>query len=62
MWFLFTIRVQARIEQYVILANNYDNAMSELKVKPKLKPFVNEWGSRLWIVSCFTTQDEPKEI
>jgi len=43
MWFLFTIRVQARIEQYVILANNYDNAMSELKVKPKLKPFVNEW-------------------
>ena len=62
MWFLFTIRIQARIEQYVIRAEEYEYAIDQLRNLPKLKPFSNEWGSRVWIVSCYKTEDQPVEI
>ncbi len=62
MYFLFTLRIQARIDQYVVMADNYDGALEVLKYQPKLEPFKDYWGNKVWIVSCYLCETEPKEV
>lgn len=62
MFYLFTVRIERALEQYIIQSETYELAVETLKSNPKLKPFYESWGYRQWIVSCYYTKEEPKEI
>lgn len=62
MWYLFTVRVSNRLKQFCVQGDSYDSAEANLKELPKLEKYVFEWGMGAWILSCWSTESEPKEI
>lgn len=62
MWFLFTLRANNKLKQIPIQADNYDLAEETLKKIQGLQKYKDEWGLSVWILTCWTTKDEPKEI